>query len=120
MVELSKQQQAELNGEYEDLTFAFVDGEDPGPDFEGGKILFISKGDTPENARNRWLNSFYKNGVQIKPYPSWYEDNKKIFVLTLSSYQSITGNTALMATSVEMSLPELKIKKIGNPNDGQI
>ena len=108
MVELTKTQLAELNGEYEEQTFAFIDGEDPGLEYEGGKVLFISKGDTPENARKRWLNSFYTDGVQSKKFPSWYTGHKKIFVLTLSSYQSITGNTALMATSVEMSLPEQK------------
>lgn len=108
MVQISDKNLQELNGEYEESTYAFIDGENPGPEYEGGKVLFISKGHTPEDARNRWLNSFYKNGNLVKPYPSWYQDNKKIFVLTLSSYQSITGNTALMATSVEMSLPELK------------
>lgn len=111
MVDLTKEQLAELNGEYEELTYAFIDGEDPGPEYEGGKVLFISKADTPENARNRWLNSFYTDGIQTKPYPSWYKDTKNIFVLTLASYQSITGNTALMATSIEMSLPKPVEKK---------
>jgi hypothetical protein len=98
-----------LNGTDPLRAFAFV--ELPiNRTYEGGSLLFVSKGQTYEEAMDLY---FDKLNREKKPFPEWAKRGTEVAVLELVRPQSVSGNTIenTMAVCVPLRVPSNKTKE---------
>jgi hypothetical protein len=99
----------QLNGTDPLRAFAFV--ELPiNRTYEGGSLLFISKGQTYEEAMDLYFDKLMR---EKKSFPEWAKKGIEVAVLELTRPQSVSGNTIenVMGMCVPLRIPNIKPKE---------